>query len=113
MTPLSSGDFAVAVLHPGESSARSGRVSEAGAVDRVWLACGWAGPEVQPAHPMITPAAAQATAARARMPECYARWSVRKNKDLTRTDRRRSADERPTRTANSPGGQTQARATSS
>ena len=35
------------------------------------------------------------------------------NKDLTRTDRRRSADERPTRTAYSPGGQTQSRAVSS
>jgi hypothetical protein len=72
LTRVSSGDFAVAVLHPGESRARPGTVSEAGAVGRVWLACGGAGPEVQPAHPMITPAAAPATAARARMPECYA-----------------------------------------
>jgi 2-oxoacid dehydrogenases acyltransferase (catalytic domain) len=39
--------------------------------------------------------------------------SVPENNDLTGTDSRRSADERPTRTENSPGGQTQARASSS
>jgi hypothetical protein len=40
-------------------------------------------------------------------------WSVRKDKDLTTTDRRRSADERPTRTMNSPAGRTQEPAASS
>jgi hypothetical protein len=75
-TPLSSGDFAVAVLHPGESSARSGRACGGGvvAVVEAWLGCGCVfggGLEVQPAHPMITPAAAQAAAALARMPEGY------------------------------------------
>lgn len=78
-TPLSCGDMAVTVLHPGEGSARSGRTSGAYVgvtLARTWLACGWAGLEVQPAHPIISPAAAQAAAARARMSEWYAATST-------------------------------------
>jgi beta-glucosidase len=41
------------------------------------------------------------------------RVEVSENKDLTRTDSGRSADERPTRTVNSPGGRTQRPAVSS
>jgi hypothetical protein len=79
-TLLSSADVAVAVLHPGEGSPRAGRVRATGAAVGLaaarlgdWLAAaGCAGLAVQPAHPMTTQAAAQAAAARTRMPACYA-----------------------------------------